>query len=274
MCDKTTIKNRYFYLSEEILMENPNMCTYNAPSFDARQDMLVVEVPKLGKEAAINAIKEWGQPKSKITHLVFCTTSGVDMPRADFRLANLLGLQPSVNRFMMYQQGCSAGGTVLHLAKDLAENNKGARVLLVCSEITAIAFRGPSDTDHSGLLAQALFADGAAAIIVGSDLVPGVEKPLFEIVSAAQTTLLDSENAMIGTLSFGLYILKLWASRHVLREYGNLTSGCVFFILDKMRKKSVENGLKTTGDGLEWAVLFGFGPGLTIETVVLHSVST
>ncbi|KAI8022722.1 Chalcone synthase 1 [Camellia lanceoleosa] len=194
-----------------------------------------------------------------------------------------------------------------------------------------IAFRGPSDTDHSVLLAQALFGDGATAIIVESDLVPRVEKPLFEIVSTAQTTLLDSESAItlqlhemgltfhaskcvpelvsmniekllveafqhmgisdwnslfwivhLGgpaildqmELKLGLKPKKLWASRHVLREYGNLTSGCVFLILDKMRKKSVENGLKTTGDGLEWGVLFGFGPGLTIETVVLHSVST
>ncbi|CAN1164550.1 Chalcone synthase, partial [Linum perenne] len=77
--------------------------------------IVVVEVPKLGKEAAAKAIKEWGQPKSKITHLIFCTTSGVDMPGADYQLTKLLGLRPSVKRFMMYQQGCFAGGTVLRL---------------------------------------------------------------------------------------------------------------------------------------------------------------
>ncbi|KAJ6705027.1 HYDROXYMETHYLGLUTARYL-COA SYNTHASE [Salix purpurea] len=104
--------------------------------------------------------KEWGQPKSKVTHLVFCTTSGVDMPGADYQLTKLLGLRPSVKRFMMYQQGCFAGGTVLRLAKDLAENNKGARVLVVCSEITAVTFRGPSDTHLDSLVGQALFGDG------------------------------------------------------------------------------------------------------------------
>ncbi|KAI3808453.1 hypothetical protein L1987_24404 [Smallanthus sonchifolius] len=116
-----------------------------APSLDARQDVATVEVPKLGKEAAVKAIKEWGQPKSKITHLIFCTISGVDMPGADYQLPKLLGLCPSVKRFMMYQQGCFGGGTVLRLAKDLAENNKGARVLVVCSEIiSAVTFRGHS----------------------------------------------------------------------------------------------------------------------------------
>ncbi|WCJ40255.1 Chalcone synthase [Euphorbia peplus] len=331
MCEKSTIKKRYMFLDEEILKDNKNMCAYWESSLDARQDIVVVEVPKLGKEAATKAIKEWGQPKSKITHLIFCTTSGVDMPGCDYQLTKLLGLRPSVKRFMMYQQGCFAGGTVLRMAKDLAENNKGARVLVVCSEITAVTFRGPSDTHLDSLVGQALFGDGAGALIVGADPDTSIERPLFELVSAAQTILPDSEGAIDGHLrEVGLtfHLLKdvpgliskniekslveaftpigikdwnsiFWvahpggpaildqveaklslkpekmaATRHVLSEYGNMSSACVLFILDEMRKKSLEEGKATTGEGLEWGVLFGFGPGLTVETVVLHSVST
>ncbi|KAF6134014.1 hypothetical protein GIB67_038305 [Kingdonia uniflora] len=331
MCEKSMIRKRYMHLDEELLKENPEMCAYMEPSLDARQDMVVVEVPKLGKEAASKAIKEWGQPKSKITHLVFCTTSGVDMPGADYQLTKLLGLRPSVKRLMMYQQGCFAGGTVLRLAKDLAENNAGARVLVVCSEITAVTFRGPSDTHLDSLVGQALFGDGAAAVIVGADPDMAIERPLFELVSATQTILPDSDGAIDGHLrevgltfhllkdvpgliskniekslveSFtpigisdwnslffiahpgGPAILdqvqlklslkeeKLKATRHVLSEYGNMSSACVLFILDEMRKKSLEEGKTTTGEGLEWGVLFGFGPGLTVETVVLHSLPT
>ncbi|KAJ6851945.1 chalcone synthase C2 [Iris pallida] len=330
MCEKSMIKNRYMYLTEKILKENPSVCAYMAPSLDARQDMVVVEVPKLGKEAATKAIKEWGQPKSKITHLIFCTTSGVDMPGADYQLTRLLGLRPSVKRLMMYQQGCFAGGTVLRLAKDLAENNRGARVLVVCSEITAVTFRGPSECHLDSLVGQALFGDGAAALIVGADPIENVERPLFEMVSAAQTILPDSEGAIDGHLreagltfhllkdvpgiisknieksleeafkplgiadwnslfwiahpggpaildqveaKIGLKPEKLRATRHVLSEFGNMSSACVLFILDEMRKRSVEEGNATTGEGLEWGVLFGFGPGLTVETVVLHSVA-
>ncbi|KAM0934803.1 putative chalcone synthase [Dioscorea sansibarensis] len=329
MCEKSMINKRYMHLTEELLKENPNMCAYMAPSLDARQDMVVVEVPKLGKEAATKAIKEWGQPKSRITHLVFCTTSGVDMPGADYQLTKLLGLRPSVKRLMMYQQGCFAGGTVLRLAKDLAENNRGARVLVVCSEITAVTFRGPSDTHLDSLVGQALFGDGAAAVIVGADPDTSTERPLFEMVSAAQTILPDSEGAIDGHLreagltfhllkdvpglisknvekslveafeplgisdwnsifwiahpggpaildqvemKLGLDPKKMKATRHVLSEYGNMSSACVLFILDEMRKRSAEDGKSTTGEGLEWGVLFGFGPGLTVETVVLHSV--
>ncbi|KAE8076234.1 hypothetical protein FH972_014897 [Carpinus fangiana] len=152
--DKSMIKKRYMYLTEEILKEHPNICAYMAPSLDARQDMVVVEITKLGKEAIVKAIKEWGWPKSKITYLVFCTTSGVDMPGADYQLTKLLGLCPFVKRLMMYQQGCFAGGTVLCLAKDLAENNKGACVLIVCLEIIAVTFHGPNDAHLDSLVGQ------------------------------------------------------------------------------------------------------------------------
>ncbi|XP_060173825.1 chalcone synthase J-like [Lycium barbarum] len=329
MCNGSMIKQRYMHLTEEILKENPSICEYKAPSFDARQDIVVAEVPKLGKEAAERAINEWGQPKSKITHLVFCTTSGVDMPGADYQLTKLLGLSPSIKRFMMYQQGCSGGGAVLRLAKDLAENNKDARILVVCAEITVMTFHGPSDIELDVLIGQVLFGDGAAAVIIGSDPVLEVEKPLFELVSATQTLLPDTGYAIHGKtseagltfylhkdvpglvsndiekcleeifeplgisdwnsifwvvhaggraildqieLKLGLKPEKLRATRHVMSEYGNVASACVLFALDEMRKGSIKEGLSTTGEGLEWGVLFGFGPGLTIETIVLHSV--
>jgi chalcone synthase len=198
--EKSMIRKRHMLLTEELLKENPNMCAYMAPSLDARQDLVVPEVPRLGKEAAVKAIKEWGQPKSRITHLVFCTTSGVDMPGADYQLTKLLGLRPSVKRLMMYQQGCFAGGTVLRLAKDLAENNRGARVLVVCSEITAVTFRGPSETHLDSLVGQALFGDGAAAVIVGADPDLTIERPLFDLVWTAQTILPDSHGAIDGHL--------------------------------------------------------------------------
>jgi chalcone synthase len=65
---------------------------------------------------------------------------------------------------------------------------------------------------------------------------------------------------------------RMRATRHVLSEYGNMSSACVLFIMDEMRKRSAEDGHTTTGEGMDWGVLFGFGPGLTVETVVLHSM--
>nr|5WX7_A Chain A, Alkyldiketide-CoA synthase [Tetradium ruticarpum]5WX7_B Chain B, Alkyldiketide-CoA synthase [Tetradium ruticarpum]5WX7_C Chain C, Alkyldiketide-CoA synthase [Tetradium ruticarpum]5WX7_D Chain D, Alkyldiketide-CoA synthase [Tetradium ruticarpum] len=331
MCEKSMIRKRHMYLTEDVIKENPNIGILNAPSFNARQEIMVEEVPKLGKEAALKAIKEWGQPLSKLTHLIFCTSSGVNMPSADYHLAKIMGLPPYVQRTMIYQQGCFAGATALRLAKDIAENNGGhTRILIVCVELMVVCFQAPSDTYLDLLVGNAIFSDGAAAAIVGADLDTTTERPIFNIVSANQTTIPDSEDGIVGHIremgmkyylsrtvpqvignnivqccrdtftplgindwnsmfyivhpggpavlrmmeeKLGLSKERMRASWHVLSEYGNMGGPSVLFILDEMRNKSMEEGKSTTGEGLEWGVMFGFGPGLTVETVVLRSVA-
>ncbi|MDI7276124.1 MAG: type III polyketide synthase [Anaerolineae bacterium] len=52
-------------------------------------------------------------------------------------------------------------------------------------------------------------------------------------------------------------------SRRVLREYGNLSSATVLFVLDEIRRR----GEPRPGD---YAVLMAFGPGLTFESCLLR----
>ncbi|XP_039123236.1 chalcone synthase 2-like [Dioscorea cayenensis subsp. rotundata] len=330
ICERSTVKKRYTYLTEDILKENPNMCIYKAPSTDVRQEITVSAVPELASMAAVKALEEWGRPSSEITHLVFCAMTGADMPGADYQLLKLLGLSHTINRTMLYSLGCYAGGTVLRIAKDIAENNKGARVLVVSSEIMTQVFRGPDEAHFDSLIGEAIFGDGAAALVVGADPIMDVEKPVFEIGFAMQAVLPDSEGSVEGHygyagLTFHLqnklphvvakniekslkqvfepvgvtdwnelfYIVhpggpaildkteeelklsqgKLRTTRQVLSEYGNMSSATVLFIMDEMRKRSVEEGKGSTGEGHELGVLLGFGPGLTMELVVLRSVS-
>ncbi|KMZ62616.1 Chalcone synthase 2 [Zostera marina] len=329
ICEKSMVRKRHMYMTEEILNQYPNICSYMEPSLTDRRQIDTVEIPKLAKEACLRAIQEWGQPKSEITHLIFATTGSTDMPGADYQLTKILQLSPSVKRFMSYQLGCFAGATILRLAKDIAENNRGARILVVCAEINVVTFRGPSESHIDDLIGRALFADGAGAVIVGSDPRLSIEKPLFQIVSTSQTILPDSEGTIGGHIGEGgltLHLLssvptmiadnienslteafgplgisdwnslfwiahpggpailnhiqkklglkddKLKATRHVLQEYGNMSGACVLFTMDEMRRKSAEDGKCTTGEGLNWGVLFGFGPGLTVETIVLRSL--
>ena len=56
------IKKRYFHLIEKMLEEHPNIGAYMAPSINIRQEIITAEIPKLGKEAALKELKEWGRP--------------------------------------------------------------------------------------------------------------------------------------------------------------------------------------------------------------------
>ncbi|XP_039027605.1 chalcone synthase RJ5-like [Hibiscus syriacus] len=69
----------------------------------------------------------------------------------------------------------------------------------------------------------------------------------------------------------GLTSDKLRTSRHVLSEYGNMGSSSVLFVLDELRRKSMDEGKSTTDDGGELGVLLGFESGLTVEMVGLRS---
>jgi len=96
---------------------------------------------------------------------------------------------------MVFGHGCHAGGTILRIAKDMAENNVGSRVLAVCSETMLASFQRPTDNFAPAtdvLIGHALFADCAAAMIIAADPNPTIERPLFEIVSASQTTVPDT----------------------------------------------------------------------------------
>jgi predicted naringenin-chalcone synthase len=319
----TAINKRYFYHSEEMLRRHPELIDRTLPSLDVRMDIAATAVPELAAAAAAKAIAEWGRPATDITHLVVSTYSGAHMPGADLRLASLLGLGPSVCRTMLYLNGCNSGSTALRVAKDIAENNRGARVLVACAELTLVLFRAPDDgADNETIIMQALFGDGAGAVIVGAD--PDViERPLFEMVAASQTVIPQSEHAatgrlrkdgllfhpsmemprlvqediercladMLGPLGLGgsgwndlfwavhpggraildgveevlrLDPEKLAASRHVLSEYGNMSGPTVIFVLDEVRRRH-------QGHAAGLGVMVGIGPGISIETMVLHA---
>ncbi|KAH7658699.1 Naringenin-chalcone synthase protein [Dioscorea alata] len=314
VCEKSMIRKRHFLLTEEKLKENPNLCSFmDHASLNTRHDIMVEEVPKLGAKAATKSLEEWGRPRSEITHIIFCSRGGVDLPGADYRIIKLLGLSPSTKRIMLYMQGCFAGGSVLRIAKDLAENNENARVLIVCAELTVISFRGPckDNENFSNMIGQAIFADGAAAAVVGAKPIPETEEQITAHLREEGFTFLlnnqvptsvsmhiektlvtafsplgisDWNSLFFVTHPGGRAILdqieekldlkpeKLRATRHMFSEFGNMSSASVFFIMDEIRKRSMADGLRTFGEGLDYGVLHGFGPGITVETVVLFAL--
>ncbi|XP_030534288.1 chalcone synthase-like [Rhodamnia argentea] len=146
LCNRSGMKKRHFVMTEEIFEENPCISSSGAASLNLCQDLAIKVHPELAMEAATKAIDEWGQPKSAITHVIMCSSSGVDMPGSDAKLVQLLSLSPSVNRLMLYSHGCHASGTVLRIAKDIAENNPEARILAVSVETTILPFQAPSVT--------------------------------------------------------------------------------------------------------------------------------
>ncbi|KAL0726019.1 hypothetical protein Bca4012_022112 [Brassica carinata] len=203
LCKTTTVKTRYVVMSEEILTKYPELAIEGGSTVKQRLDICNDAVTEMAVEASRACIKKWGRSISDITHLVYVSSSEARLPGGDLYLAKGLGLSPETHRVLLYFIGCSGGVAGLRVAKDIAENNPGSRVLLATSETTIIGFKPPSADRPYDLVGVALFGDGAGAMIIGSDPDPICEKPLFELHTAIQNFLPDTEKTIDGRLTEG-----------------------------------------------------------------------
>lgn len=188
-------------MSEEILKKYPELALEGLPTLKQRLDICNDAVTRMAIEASQACLENWGRPISDITHLVYVSSSEARLPGGDIYLARGLGLGPGTRRVMLSFAGCSGGVAGLRVAKDIAENNPGSRVLLATSETTIIGYKPPSAERPYDLVGVALFGDGAGAMIIGSDPVLGHEKPLFELHTAIQESLPDTEKTIDGRLT-------------------------------------------------------------------------
>ncbi|KAL2652635.1 hypothetical protein R1flu_020763 [Riccia fluitans] len=201
LCTNTTVKTRYTVITEEVIRNNPGFLVEGATTVRERLKISADEVTKLGVEAATKALAEWNRPLEEITHLVYVSSSEVRLPGGDLYIAASLGLRKTVSRVMLYMLGCCGGAAGIRVAKDLAENNPGSRVLLTTSDNCLIGYRAPHPDRPYDLVGAALFGDGAAAMIIGADPVPGKETPWFEFHQYIQTFVPGTEQTIDGTLN-------------------------------------------------------------------------
>jgi predicted naringenin-chalcone synthase len=84
-------------------------------------------------------------------------------PGLDIELVEKLGLSSSVERTAVNYMGCYAGINAIRLADSICQARNNAIVLIICLELCSIHFQ--KDPNEDNLLANALFSDGAAAVI-------------------------------------------------------------------------------------------------------------
>ncbi|GFS39290.1 chalcone and stilbene synthase family protein [Actinidia rufa] len=201
LCKTTTVKTRYTVMSKEILDKYPELATEGSPTIKQRLEIANPAVLEMAMEASLACIKEWGRSALDITHIVYVSSSEMRLPGGDLYLASELGLRNDVGRVMLYFLGCYGGVTGLRVAKDIAENNPGSRILLTTSETTILGFRPPNSARPYDLVGAALFGDGAAATIIGTDPLVGKEYPFMELNHAVQQFLPGTQSVINGGLS-------------------------------------------------------------------------
>jgi alpha-pyrone synthase len=316
------IKNRYSVLEDysksygyyDFFPNSENLEPF--PSTRDRMQVYAKEATQLGLKAISQCLQQLPDFKQEeITHLLTVSCTGMHAPGIDIEIVRSLGLPGHVRRTAINFMGCYAAFNALKLAHDICQANSNSKVLVVCVELCTLHFQNKADDDN--LLSNALFGDGAAALLVEaekreslqfsfenfycdlayegindmawrigdhgfemrlSSYIPdfvkgGISKLSHKLLAAFKNQLNDKVYYAIhpgGKRILEAIEQALGLSREdnryaydVLANYGNMSSSTVVFVL-----KSLMNDL-TGKDRDKPVVSFAFGPGLTLESMLL-----
>jgi predicted naringenin-chalcone synthase len=124
------------------------------------------EAGKLAARASLSALSDAAIEPARITHLVTVSCTGLFSPGLDAELIAQLGLPRNVGRLNLGFMGCHGALNGLRAASALARSAPDARVLLCCVELCSLHFCYGWNPPQ--VVANALFADGAAAAVLSS----------------------------------------------------------------------------------------------------------
>jgi predicted naringenin-chalcone synthase len=168
----------------------------------------------LGARAARTALERSEVDARAITHLVTVSCTGFGAPGLDLRLLEKLGLRRDTERLHVGFMGCHGAVNGLRAARAFASADPAARVLLCAVEVCSIHFT--CDTDREKYTGNALFSDGAAALVGGA--CPG--RGPWRLVATGSSVLPGSSEDMtwrIGDRGFEMRLTKR-VPRHI-REH-------------------------------------------------------
>ncbi|PRY04629.1 putative naringenin-chalcone synthase [Pontibacter ummariensis] len=316
------IGQRYTVL-EDYTRQNGDFTFYpNTPSLEPfptvqqRMDLYKQHAVALSEQAIQDCL---GQVSAvdlpDLTHLITVSCTGMYAPGLDIELVERLQLPTTVQRTAVNFMGCYAAFNAIKLADSICKANPEAKVMLVCTEICTIHFQKYTEQDH--LVSNALFGDGAAAVLMQGqpcqeislelqsfhcDLAPAGKREMawhigdtgFEMTLSSYVPdlikkgITELTEKLLRGLKTTMSEIKLFAihpggrrilevieqelgmsrddNRHaykVLREFGNMSSATVLFVL----KELMEN--LTRKEQNEPVLSFAFGPGLTLESMLL-----
>lgn len=148
----------------------------------------------LAQVALTQCLNDTATRPEDVTHLITVSCTGMYAPGPDIELIPLLGLQSSVHRIAVNFMGCYGAFNGLKTAAAIVKSDPSAKVLMVCVELCTLHFQKKNEEDH--LLANALFADGAAAILLEGKAPESEEASALEVVGFACEVLPEGKDDM------------------------------------------------------------------------------
>jgi len=173
------------------------------PSTKSRMELYRDKAIDLSIEAINNCLKD-AIPKENISHLITVSCTGMYAPGLDVDLVTRLGVGSTTSRTAINYMGCYAAINALKLANSICLADNKANVLIVCTELCSIHFQKENSEDN--YLANSIFGDGAAAVLVGPQ---SESRAIFEIQDFYSDILQNGRSEMAWTIDDFGFQMKL-----------------------------------------------------------------
>jgi alpha-pyrone synthase len=161
------------------------------PTTSQRMRHYTEQAGPLAVRAARQALAESNLSRNEITHLVTVSCTGFSAPGVDIELIKELELAATVERTHVGFMGCHGALNGLRVARAYADADPSAHVLLCAVELCGLHYHYPWNPKK--MVANALFADGAAALVgAAGESVAGT----WHVAAAGSCVFPDTEYAM------------------------------------------------------------------------------
>lgn len=177
------------------------------PTTAQRMAVYQQEAGPLVVRAAQQAVLASGVRPSDFTHLITVSCTGFHAPGVDIALIRNLELRATIERTQIGFMGCHGALNGLRVARAFCQANRTARVLLCAVELCSLHYH--YGWDPGKMVANALFADGAAAVVGVPDASPGGDD--WHVATTGSCVLPHAESAMtwlIGEHGFEMTLSK------------------------------------------------------------------
>lgn len=163
------------------------------PTTRERMQMYAEFASPLAKQAVGRAFEDAGVTPGDITHLITVSCTGFDAPGIDIELIDSLKLPMTTQRINIGYMGCHGAINGLRAAHGIASSQPDATVLVSATELCSLHYR--FNWDDEGIIGNALFADGSAALIVGNSERKSSAAP-FRLQATGSCLIPDSRHVM------------------------------------------------------------------------------
>ena len=143
------------------------------PSTAARMQRFAGEAPVLAEKACRQALAAAAMQADQVTHLVTVSCSGFHSPGFDLEMFPRLGLRGETARTHVGFMGCHGALNGLRVARSFVAADPKAVVLVCAVELCTLHHQYTDDPQQ--IVANSLFADGAAAVVLRNEEPAAVE---------------------------------------------------------------------------------------------------